>query len=102
MPQAAERLGVSSGRLHRLIEDRYLLAVAHDGELRIPEPFIRDGEPLPGLRGTLTLLDDHGINGHEAMGWLLSEDEFIGTTPVAALVAGHKSTVRKAVQLFID
>nr|WP_225751310.1 Rv2175c family DNA-binding protein [Pseudoclavibacter sp. Marseille-Q3772] len=102
LSEAASRLGVSSGRLHRLLEDRYLLAASYEGELQIPEPFIKNGEPLAGLRGTLTLLDDHGVRGSEAMAWLLREDDFIGSTPVAALIAGHKSTVRKAVQLFID
>lgn len=102
MAQAAHALGVSSGRLHRLIEDHYLIAAKHEGELRIPAMFIRDGEPLAGLRGTLTLLEDHGITEREAMTWLLSEDDFIGATPAETLAAGHKSTVRKAVQLFVD
>ncbi|MFD2673753.1 Rv2175c family DNA-binding protein [Gulosibacter bifidus] len=102
LPTAAEQLGVSSGRLHRLIEDHFLLAAKHDGAMGIPALFIRDGEPLAGLRGTLTLLEDHGVTGREAMIWLLSEDDFIGATPIETLVAGHKSTVRKAVQLFID
>lgn len=99
LPEAAKELGVSSGRLHRLLEDRYLLAVKHEGALRIPKDFIRNGEPLAGLRGTLTLLSDHGVVDHEAMEWLLSEDEVLGVTPTQALQEGRKSSVRRSVQL---
>ncbi|SJM65433.1 Rv2175c family DNA-binding protein [Gulosibacter sp. 10] len=99
LPEAAAELGVSSGRLHRLREERFLLAVKHDGQPRIPKDFIRDGEPLAGLRGTLTLLADHGVVDHEAMEWLLSVDESLGMTPTQALQEGRKSSVRRSVQL---
>lgn len=99
LKDAAAELGVSSGRLARLIEDHYLLDVRVDGERRIPKDFLKDGEPLPGLRGTLILLADHGVVGDEAMQWLLADDEALGEPPVEALRKGHKSTVRKSVQL---
>lgn len=98
--EAAKLLGISAGRLHRLEEERYLMCVRIDGELRMPRAFIRGGEPLAGLRGTLTLLADQGISGDEAMVWLLSEDAVLGETPIAALTAGRKSPVRKSIQLF--
>ena len=99
LKEAASELGVSSGRLARLIEDHSLLDVKYDGERRIPKDFIQDGAPLPGLRGTLILLGDHGVVGDEAMEWLLADDEALGEPPVDALRKGHKSTVRKSVQL---
>lgn len=99
LPEVAERLGVSKGRLGRLLEDQYLLAVRVDGEPRVPEDFLRDDEPLPGLRGTLILLSDLGMKGEDAMAWLLAHDESLGEAPVDALRRGHKSTVRRAVQL---
>ncbi|MGO1544190.1 MAG: Rv2175c family DNA-binding protein [Gulosibacter sp.] len=99
LSEAAKELGVSSGRLNRLIEERYLLAVKHDGEPRIPKDFIIDGQPLAGLRGTLTLLADHGVVNHEAMEWLLAEDEVLGVSPTKALQEGRKSSVRRSVQL---
>jgi hypothetical protein len=34
------------------------------------------------------------------MSWLLSEDDSLGMTPVAALAEGRKSSVRRSVQLF--
>lgn len=99
LPEAAARLGVSKGRLGRLLEDRFLLATRVDGEPRIPVDFFKGDEPLPGLRGTLILLADLGVTGDEAMSWLLSEDESLGAAPVDTLQQGHKSTVRKAIQL---
>nr|WP_225735723.1 Rv2175c family DNA-binding protein [Gulosibacter chungangensis] len=71
----------------------------HEGALRVPKLFIKNGEPLAGLRGTLTLLSDHGVVDHEAMEWLLSEDEVLGVTPTQALHEGRKSSVRRSVQL---
>ncbi len=100
LKDAAGQLGVSSGRLHRLLQERYLLSVKYDGEKQLPQAFIQNGEPLAGLRGTLTLLADQGIDGDEAMAWLLSEDDSLGMTPVAALTEGRKSSVRRSVQLF--
>ena len=99
LKEAAAELGVSSGRLSRLIEDHNLLDVKFDGERRIPKEFIQNGEPVAGLRGTLILLADNGVVGDEAMEWLLSDDESLGESPIAALRKGHKSTVRKSVQL---
>ena len=99
LSEAAARLGVSKGRLGRLIEDLYLLAVKVDGEPRVPVDFFKGDEPLPGLRGTLILLGDLGVVGDEAMEWLLTDDESLGEAPVDTLKKGHKSTVRKAVQL---
>jgi AraC-like DNA-binding protein len=100
LKEAATQLGVSSGRLHRLIEERYLCSVKYDGDKKMPQAFVIDGEPLAGLRGTLTLLADHGIEGDEAMTWLLTEDDGLGATPVRALQQGRKAPVRKLVQLF--
>lgn len=99
LKEAGEALGLPPGKLRRLIEEQSLLAVRHDGEPRIPVDFVQDGEPLPGLRGTLILLADCGITGHEAMEWLLSPDDALGEAPVDALRAGRKTRVRHSVQL---
>ena len=59
-------LGLSPGKVHRLIEDRQLLAVRRDGVLVVPASFLLDGEPLRELRGTLVLLADSGFSDDEA------------------------------------
>jgi len=98
VPDLVDILGVSAGRVRRLIEDRHLLAVRVDGVLRVPEDFIRDGEPLSELRGTLFVLGDDGFNDDEAMQWLLEIDDALGAAPIDALRAGRKAEVRRIAQ----
>lgn len=98
VPDLVELLGIGVSKVRRLIEDRALLASRVDGVWQVPELFLRDGEPLPELRGTLIVLADSGFNDDEAMHWLLSPEESLGTTPIDALRAGRKAEVRRVAQ----
>jgi hypothetical protein len=98
IPDLVELLGIVVSKVRRLIEDRALLASRVDGVWRVPELFLRDGEPLPELRGTLIVLADSGFSDEEAMHWLLSENELLGATPIDALRAGRKAEVRRVAQ----
>ncbi len=60
-----------------------------------PRIFIVDGEPLASLRGTIIVLKDAGFTDDEVIDWLLSDEETMGRSPIAALLAGHKSEVRR-------
>lgn len=99
LPEVADALGISTGKVRRLIEDRHLLARRIDREPRVPADFIRDGEPLPGLRGTIMLLLDAHLDEAEVLAWLLGPDETLGCAPVDALRDGRKTQVRHSVQL---
>ena len=61
-------------------------------------PLLRDGEPLPELRGTLIVLGDSGFDDEQAMHWLLNPEESLGTAPIDALRAGRKAEVRRVAQ----
>ncbi|GAA2091111.1 Rv2175c family DNA-binding protein [Pseudolysinimonas kribbensis] len=98
VPDLVERLGIPQGRVRRLLEDRVLLGARVDGVLRVPADFIAEGEPLHELRGTVLVLADAGFSDDEAMHWLLSEEDSLGTTPIAALRAGRKAEVRRVAQ----
>lgn len=98
VPELAELLGVPVGKVRRLLEDRSLLAVPVDGALKVPELFLRDGEPLVELKGTLVVLHDAGYNDEESMHWLLNPDEIIEGPPIEALRAGRKAEVRRVAQ----
>jgi len=98
VPDLVEILGVSPGRVHRLLEDRHLLGIRRDKVLVVPEEFLVDGQPLTELRGTLILLADDGFSDDEAMEWMLSTDETLGVSPIAALRAGRKAEVRRVAQ----
>ncbi|PZQ87827.1 MAG: DNA-binding protein [Leifsonia xyli] len=98
VPDLVDLLGISPGKVHRLLQDRHLLAVRVDGVLRVPAGFLRDGEPLHELRGTLMLLADAGYTDDEAMRWLTTSDDTLGVAPVDALRAGRKAEVRRVAQ----
>jgi hypothetical protein len=98
VPELVDLFSTSPGRIHRLFEDKTLLAARVGGVLRVPVEFIEEREPLPELRGTLTVLGDNGFTDDEAVRWMLSDDPVLGTSPIAALRAGRKAEVRRVAQ----
>ncbi len=95
MPDLVEALGESLGRVHRLVDEHYLIGSRRSGVFAVPEVFLVDGHPLPSLRGTVIALQDAGFTDDEAIDWLLAEDDTLGRAPISALLAGHKSEVRR-------
>jgi len=98
LEQASDQLGLSTGKVRRLIEEQVLFAVKIDKQLQIPAEIIVDGEPLSSIRGTLIQLRDLGLSDDESVEWLYAENEMLGSTPMAALLQGHKAPVRRAAQ----
>lgn len=98
IPDLTELLGLKVSQVRRLIEDRALLATRVDGVWKVPADFIRDAEPLSELRGTIVLLGDSGFTDDEAIEWLLTPEDSLGVTPIAALRSGRKAEVRRVAQ----
>jgi hypothetical protein len=96
LPELADILGEPLGRVRRLLDDRHLIGSRrHGGGVRVPAVFLVDGHPLSSLRGTVFVLHDVGFTDDEAIDWLLAPDDTIGSAPIDALLAGHKSEVRR-------
>jgi hypothetical protein len=89
---------MSQSRVRHLIEDKSLLAIRRDNVVSVPSLFLRDGAPLPELRGTLFVLADDGFTDMQAMTWLLEVDDSLGVAPIEALRAGRKAEVRRVAQ----
>jgi len=99
IPDLVQLLGVSQSRVRQLIDDKQLLAIRRGGgPLQVPAQFIKDGAPLPELRGTLIVLGDDGFTDVQAMDWLLEVDSSLGVPPIVALLAGRKAEVRRVAQ----
>lgn len=98
IPEAGELLGIVPGKVRRLIEEHHLIAIKTDNVQRIPAEIIINGEPLPSLRGTIVLLLDSGYTLGGAIKWLYTYEESLATTPMAALIAGRKTEVRRVAQ----
>lgn len=95
IPELAEVLDETPGRVRRLLDEHYLIGSRRSGVFAVPAVFIVDARPLPSLRGTIMALQDAAFSDDEIIDWLLSEEETLGRTPIAALLAGHKSEVRR-------
>lgn len=95
MPDLVEVLDVPLGRVRRLIDEHYLIGSRRSGVFAVPSVFIVDGHPLSSLRGTIIVLQDAGFSDDEVVDWLLATDETLGRSPIASLLAGHKSEVRR-------
>lgn len=96
--EAAQQLGISSSKVRRLIEEHILFSIRVDKEPKIPAHLIQNGEPLSSIRGTMLMLIDMDFTEQEAIQWLYAENENLGTTPMKALLQGHKAPVRRAAQ----
>lgn len=95
MPDLVEVLDEALGRVRRLIDEHYLIGSRRSGVFAVPSVFIVDGHPLSSLRGTIIVLQDAGFTDDEVIDWLLEPDEELGRSPIDALLAGHKSAVRR-------
>lgn len=95
IPEIAEAIGETAGRVRRLLDEHYLIGARRNGPISVPALFIVDGAPLGSLRGTIIALQDAGFADDEVIDWLFAEEETLGRTPIAALLDGHKSAVRR-------
>jgi excisionase family DNA binding protein len=96
--EASDQLGISSSKVRRLIEEHVLFSVRVDKQPMIPAHLIQNGEPLASIRGTMLMLIDMDFTAEEAVQWMYAENENLGTTPIKALLQGHKAPVRRAAQ----
>lgn len=58
LKETADRLGIKPNRIKQLISEHRLLAVRRGSEPMVPAAFVKDGQVIKGLPGTLTLLSD--------------------------------------------
>lgn len=100
LPDVAELMGLDVGKVRRLVQEGYLVGVRR-GErtvFSVPAALLKDGQPLPELRGTLSVLADAGFDDVASLLWLFTPDDSLPGTPVDALRAGSKTEIRRRAQ----
>ena len=102
VPDVAARWGVPLSRVRRHLADRELLAdrVGPNQALAVPEHFLGQSGPRPELKGTFTVLADGGMSDVEILRWLFTPDATlpVAGAPIDALLAGHKTEIRRRAQ----
>ncbi|PWJ24841.1 hypothetical protein ATK17_0942 [Branchiibius hedensis] len=99
IPEFADALGVPQRQGRKLVDEQVVLSarVGPNQALAVPAAFVRDGQLLPGLTGTITVLRDSGLPDDEALEWLFTPDPTLPIEggPMGMLSAGRKAEVRK-------
>lgn len=100
LPDLAEVLDVDIRRVHRLIDDRRIVALrVGERQVRsVPAEFVMDGQVIDSLKGTLSVLQDAGFSDEESVRWLFTEDDSLPGTPMTALRSGRKTEIRRRAQ----
>ncbi len=99
VPEFADALGLPHRTVRRMVSDGEVLSarIGANEALAIPAAFVKDGEMLPALAGTVTVLRDARMTGEEALRWLFTPDDTLPVvgSPITMLQLGRKAEVRK-------
>ncbi|MEP6649085.1 MAG: Rv2175c family DNA-binding protein [Lapillicoccus sp.] len=103
VPDIAQRWGVPLSRVRQHLADRELLSW-RSGERQVagvPAKFLDHHGPRYELKGTFTVLADGGMDDEEILRWLFTPDDTLPVegAPIDALIAGHKTEVRRRAQV---
>ena len=101
LPDLADRIGVPLPKVRQLVREGKLVTVARGRPpvQCVPADLVRDGQLVKGLAGALTVLRDAGFTPHEALRWLLVDDDVLPGRPVDAMAAGRDTAVKRRAQI---
>ncbi|MGP9693687.1 Rv2175c family DNA-binding protein [Brachybacterium sp. AOP25-B2-12] len=100
LPDVAERLGIETSRVRRLIDEGQLVAVRRGEPVvrSVPTAMILEEAIVPHLAGTITVLRDAGYTDDELLSWLFTEDDTLPGRPIDRLREGQRGEVRRRAQ----
>lgn len=105
VPEVAETLQVRQRTVRQYLREKTLLAVRRgpNEAWAVPASFFTSSDDgalcvLPTLPSTITVLCDAGFTDEEAVAWLLSTQDELGSAPIDALQQGHIHAVRRLAQ----
>ncbi|MBV7411926.1 DNA-binding protein [Dermabacteraceae bacterium TAE3-ERU27] len=100
LPDVATHLDIEVGKVRRLVEGGELIALKRGKPpvRSVPALFLLDGEIIPHLAGTITVLRDARYSDEEILIWLFTEDDSLPGRPVDQLRKGQRGEVRRRAQ----
>jgi hypothetical protein len=99
LPDIAVLLDLPITRVHQLLRDGELVAVAReDGPRAVPAAFVADGVVVKGLPGVIRLLRDARYEDGEIVDWLFRADESLPGTPIQALRENRGTEIKRRAQ----
>jgi hypothetical protein len=99
LPEVARELNVPIIRVHQLIKDGQVVAIADaDGRRSLPRGFIQSGQVVKGLSSVITLLRDAKYSDEDIVEWLCRSDEALPGSPLQALLANRGTEIKRRAQ----
>lgn len=101
VPDIVELTGVGVQTVRSWIADRLVLSTRRgpNHAVHVPADFLTPEGPLAALQGTIVVLGDSGLDDEEILAWLYRPDDTLaGGSAIAALLAGHKTEIRRRAQ----
>jgi hypothetical protein len=101
LPELAELIDLPLPKVRQLVREGKLVTVPRGTPpvQYVPADLVRDGKLVKGLAGALTVLRDAGYSNHEALRWLLSDDDALPGRPVDAMAQGRDTAVKRRAQV---
>ena len=101
LPELAELIDLPLPKVRQLVREGKLVTVPRGTPpvQYVPADLVRDGKLVKGLAGALTVLRDAGYSNHEALRWLLSDDDSLPGRPVDAMAQGRDTAVKRRAQV---
>jgi hypothetical protein len=99
LAEMAANLEIPISRVHQLLRDGQLVAVADaDGTCRVPELFVQQATIVKSLPAVIRLLRDNHYRDEEIVEWLFREDASLPGSPIAALRENRGTEVKRRAQ----
>jgi Rv2175c C-terminal domain of unknown function len=101
VPDVCDQLDSDPAEIRQFIAEGLLLGLRRGtpGVLMIPARLLGPAGLLPDLPGTISVLEDAGLDRDDILRWLFTPEESLaGGSPIGALQAGHKTEVRRRAQ----
>jgi Rv2175c C-terminal domain of unknown function len=99
LPEVARLMNLTILKVHQLLKDGQVVAVADDqGRRSLPFGFIGTGQVVKALPSVITLLRDARYSDEDIVEWLCRADDTLPGSPLQALIADRGTEIKRRAQ----